>query len=180
MTPKQIHIPVRLDAKTFKRFSRFDTFRLRRRWVRPAVFALILAAFAAIALVSRRPQAGLIAAVLLAVGLGLPLVYFGTYFSQLNAQAERQKLSPARRVYDVTLDFDGVRVENVQVKESPQALRWDDVWSAWRVKGCVYLYASPTRAYLLPDGQADAGDDALWSAITSHMGARCHDLRQGR
>ena len=81
---RQITIPVRLDEKTFKRFSRFDMFRLRRRWVRPVVFALILLAFAALALFSGRAQGGMIAAVLVAVGLGLPLVYFGTFLSQVN------------------------------------------------------------------------------------------------
>ena len=45
MSAKEITIPVRLDGKTFKKFSRFDMFRLRRRWVRPVVFALILTAF---------------------------------------------------------------------------------------------------------------------------------------
>ena len=45
-----ITVHVRLDAKTFRRFSRFDMLRLRRRWVRPTVFAAILIAFAVMAL----------------------------------------------------------------------------------------------------------------------------------
>ena len=40
-----ITVHVRLDAKTFRRFSRFDMLRLRRRWVRPTVFAAILIAW---------------------------------------------------------------------------------------------------------------------------------------
>ena len=84
MTHNEITVPVRLDAKTLKRFSVFDTLRLRRRWVRPVGFALILAAFAVVALLTGKAQAGMIAAVLLVVGLGLPLVYFGTFFSQVN------------------------------------------------------------------------------------------------
>ena len=39
---QDIVIPVSLDEKTFKRFARFDTLRLRKKWVRPAVFAGIL------------------------------------------------------------------------------------------------------------------------------------------
>ena len=38
-----ITIPVRLDEKTFRRFARFDMLVLRKRWVKPMVFALILA-----------------------------------------------------------------------------------------------------------------------------------------
>jgi len=168
----EIIIPVRLDAKTFKRFSRFDMFALRKRWVRPVVFALILIAFAVIALLSRKAQAGMIAAVLLAVGLGLPLVYFGTFLSQVNLQAER--LKPPRRVYTVTLDFDGIRVVNDQKKEDAQSVRWQDAKAAFRKKGCIYLYVSPVRAFLLPDGQANVPDAQVWAYLTQRMPDKCH------
>jgi len=174
MAQGQITIPVRLDAAAFRRFSRFDTFRLRKRWRRPAAFALIFAAFAAAALLSRKPQSGLLAGVLLAVGLGLPLVYIGTYLSQVRAQARR--LDPPRHVYTVVLDFDGIRVENAQRQESPLSLKWRDAPAAFRAKGCIYLYASAQRAFLLPDGQADAPDEAVWACIAEHMGERCREL----
>ena len=176
MNPSSMTITVKLDAKTFKRFSRFDMFRLRRRWVRPVVFALILLGFAAVALVSRRPQSGMIAAVLLAVGLGLPLVYFGSYLSQVNVQALQRGLSGRRTVYVVTLDFDGVRVVNARKKESPLVLKWQDVKAAYRAKGCVYLYVSPVQAFLLPDGQCDAGDEALIACLKEHLGDRYRAL----
>lgn len=173
MAKKEITIPVKLDAKTFKRFSRFDMFALRRRWVRPAVFALILIAFAAAALLSGREQAGLIAAVLLAVGLGLPLVYIGTFLSQVNLQAEGAGLSTPRRVYTVKLDFDGVHAVNDRKKEDAQFVRWADAQAAFKKKGCVYLYVSPVKAFLLPDGQADVPDGELWQYLKEHMGDRC-------
>ena len=46
---------------------------------------------------------------------------------------------------------------------------------SWVGKGCVYLYVSPVRAFLLPDGQADAGDEALWRCLTEHLAGRCRD-----
>ncbi len=82
--PSTIEIPVKLNEKTFKRFARFDMFTLRKRWVRPVIFSLLMTAFAAAALLARKEQSGLIAAVLLTVGLGLPVVYFGTFLSQVN------------------------------------------------------------------------------------------------
>ena len=91
-TEKSIVIHVRMDEKTFRRFARFDMFALRKKWVRPLVFSLIMIAFAFIALLARREQSGMIAAVLLAVGIGLPLVYIGTFLSQVNMQAARAKL----------------------------------------------------------------------------------------
>ena len=43
---QSIVIPVSLDEKTFKRFARFDMLIRRKKWVRPALFSLILIAFA--------------------------------------------------------------------------------------------------------------------------------------
>ena len=168
-------IPVKLDAKTFKRFSRFDTLRLRRRWVRPVVFALILIAFAVVALLSRREQSGMIAAVLLVVGLGLPLVYFGTFLSQVNVQAARFKLDKPRPVYTVVLNNDGVRVTNDQREEAAVSLPWREAQAAFRVKGCVYLYVNAARAFLLPDGQGDAPAEEIWAYLQKHMGERCKE-----
>lgn len=166
-------IPVKLDAKTFRRFSRFDALRLRKRWVRPAAFALILIAFAAVALFSGKAQAGMIAAVLLAVGLGLPLVYFGTFFSQVNLQAARFGLDRPRAVYTVVLNADGVRATNDRKDEAAVQVPWNQVQAAFRVKGCVYLYVNAARAFLLPDGQGDAPADEIWAYLQKHMGEKC-------
>ena len=170
MAAKQdIVIPVQLDEKTFRRFARFDMLRLRKRWVRPAVFALILCAFAFVALFSRLPQSGMIAAVLLAVGLGLPIVYIGMFLSQVNVQAERLKLGKGKKVYTVTLrsrDFSVVS----HLKEEAVTVSWADASQAFRMPGCIYLYASPVRAFLLPDGQANVPDSEVWSAILNRLG----------
>ena len=173
---QQITVPVRLDKKTFKRFSRFDMFRLRKRWVRPVVFALLLIAFAAVALLTRKAQSGMIAAVLLAIGIGLPLVYFGSFFSQVNVKAAQLDLGKGRPVYTVQLDFDGIRVTNQMKKEPTVTVPWKDAPATFKAKGCVYLYVSPARAFLLPDSQADADDAALWAYIEEHMGAKAKKI----
>ena len=142
-----------------------------------AVFALILVAFAAVALFSGKEQSGLIAAVLLAVGLGLPLVYFGTFFSQVNAQAARFGLDRPRAVYTVTLGPEGVRATNDRREEAAAKVQWKDVQAAFRAKGCVYLYVNAARAFLLPDGQGDASPEELWAFLEKHMGDRCRDVR---
>ncbi len=169
--PQEIVIPVKLDEKTFRRFARFDMFTLRKKWVRPLIFFLLLTAFAVIALLTKKEQSGLIAAVLLAVGLGLPVVYVGTFLSQVNMQAMRQRLDPPRAVYTVRLAEEGIEAENRQKKEDPLRLPWRETQRAFRVKGCVYLYVTPVRALLLPDGQADASDAQVWEYLVRHMGA---------
>ena len=123
-----ITVAVKLDEKTFKRFARFDMFALRKKWIRPAVFSLILIAFAVIALLTRKEQSGLIAAVLLVVGIGLPLVYIGTFLSQVNMQAARAKLKHARPVYTVTMRDEGIRIVNDQKTEEPQEVSWDSIY----------------------------------------------------
>lgn len=173
---QEITVRVRLDAKTFRRFCRFDALRLRKKWVRPVVFALILVAFAFVALLARKEQSGMIAAVLLVIGLGLPLVYFGSFFSQVNMQVERHNLNPPRRVYTVRLSREGVNVVNDQKDEPALDVPWKDLQAAFRAKGCVYLYVNAARAFLLPDGQADADPAALWALIEKHMGAKARKL----
>lgn len=168
---RNITIPVRLDEKTFKRFARFDMFTLRKRWVRPVIFSAILIAFAFVALLTKKAQSGMIAAVLLAVGIGLPVVYFGSFFSQVNMQALQQKLKPPRNVYTVTLREEGIRVENNQRQEDVLEIEWAAVQKAFRRKGCIYLYVTPTKAFLLPEGQADAPDEEVWDYLTAHMGS---------
>ena len=168
---KDIVIAVRLDEKTFKRFARFDMLTRRKQWVRPALFSLILIAFAVVALLTRKEQSGMIAAVLLIAGLGLPMVYLGTFLSQVNMQAVRAKLKPARRVYTVTLREAGIRVENNQKKEDPLEMEWAAIHSAYRRKGCIYLFVTAAKAFLLPDGQANVPDSAVWDYLAAHLGA---------
>ena len=170
-TDKTITIPVRLDEKAFKRFARFDMFSLRKKWIRPVVFSAILIVFAFAALLIRKEQSGMIAAVLLAVGIGLPVVYIGSFLSQVNMQSLQRKLKPARKVYTVMLQETGILVQNDQRREDPLEMDWSSIQKAFRKKGCIYLYVTPAKAFLLPDGQADVPDEEVWHYLEEHLGA---------
>lgn len=165
-----IIVEVRPDKKVFRNFALFDTFVLKKRWVRPVVFLAIMSAFAIAALVYGKNQAGLLGGVLLAVGIGLPAAYVLSFLLQVNDQAEKNRLYAGRRIYTVTLREDGVSVHHEQRKNETLGLNWADI-SAYRRKDCIYLYAGQTRAFLLPAGQANVSDDELWSFITSHKGS---------
>ena len=173
---REYTVRVMLDARTFRRFCRFDMLRLRKKWVRPVAFALMLIAFALVALLSGRAQAGMIAAVLLVVGVGLPLVYFGSFFSQVNMQVEQHRLDPPRRVYTVKLDGGGAHVTNNQKDEGQLDVPWSELQAAFRAKGCVYLYVNAAREFLLPDGQADCDPETLWTYIEKQMGSKARRL----
>ena len=165
-----IVVTVKLDEKTFKRFARFDMFSRRKKWIRPALFSLILIVFAFIALLARKEQSGVIAAVLLVVGIGLPLVYVGTFLSQVNMQAARANLKPDQPVYTVPLRDEGVRIVNDRKEEEPQEVSWDSIHRAYRKNGCIYLYVTPSKAFLLPSKQADAPDHEVWDFIRKRLG----------
>ena len=152
-----------IDRKTFVRFAVFDSLIRKKGWRNPLLFALILSAFAAICFAGRKThtQAVLLGGVLLGVGLLLPLVWFGMFFASICRQAKRLGLSKDRAQYTVTLS-----PEKIHVEKGAEAVdfSWADVHLACRVKGCIYLYVSPTRAFLLPDC-ADSG--RAWERIAA-------------
>lgn len=120
-----ITIHVKMDRQTFRRFALFDTFRLKKRWCKPALFCAILLVFAAVAFAAGREQSALIGSVLLLVGLGLPAVYVGTYLSQLNAQAKKLRLDPPRPVYTLRLAQEGVTIQNDMKAGSDRVARME-------------------------------------------------------
>ena len=62
-----------------------------------------------------------------------------------------------------------VKIHNDLKVEEDVTLPWDKIPAAFRVRNAVYLYAAPTRAFILPDGQADAPADELWRMIVEKL-----------
>lgn len=166
--PESITVPVKLTAKSFRDFALYDTLARQRKWVPPVVFCLILSVSAAIcyALRDRSPNAGLLVSVLLAVGIGLPLVYFISFFSSIRQQNRRMGLTKPKEVYTVTLDANGVHVD---AGGQHMDHSWASLYRAYRRPEAVYLYASPKQAYLLP--YADTDPQALWTLLSHHLPA---------
>ena len=163
---RQITLEGNIDRRSFLRFALFDSFIRKKGWRNPLLFALILSGFAAVCFAAQktRPQAALLGGVLLGVGLLLPLLWIGMYIASVLQQAKRSGLSPARVQYTVTLSPEKIHVANA--REEADFL-WDDVDRAYRVKGCIYLYVSATRAFLLPDG---ANTEKAWAMLAERLG----------
>ena len=177
-TEQVITIPVKLSKAAFRRFAAFDTFRRQRRWRLPVWFALILLGFSSyLYLQTDKPQSALIATVLLLVGLGLPAVYFTSFYLTLHDNVKKHKLP--RRTYTLTLTDKDVHIRSEVNRDEAMTLRWEQMFAAYRVKGAVYLYVLPTRAFLLPDGQADVPADELWGFIQARLNDKCRSLRRG-
>lgn len=163
-------VHVQLNAKSFRRFTLFDTFFLKKKWVSPCVFSLIFLFFSALCFFFiHRDQSALLGTVLLIVGLGLPAAYFLQFFLQMHDQSKRFNLKKGRPVYTVELDEQHIVVHNDMKKERSLDLKWKKLFAAWRVKDAIYLYAAPHHAFILPSGQSDCTDDELWKLISSHM-----------
>ena len=52
------------------------------------------------------------------------------------------------------------------------SLSWEHMQAAYRRKKCVYLYITPSRVLLLPQGQSSATDEEMWRFIQTHIGDR--------
>lgn len=169
-------IEVYLDEKTFKDFTKFDILRHRRQWKRPAIFASIFLVAAIISFIMHKVDGAVfLGIVLLCVGLGVPVVYFSTFYLSLKNHVKEQKLDPPRNVYNFGLleTEDGIHISND--KENVK-YKWKQAFQAFRVEGWIYLYMTPDRAFLINDK-----DDHAWKLIQKKMGpGRTKDLRRKR
>ena len=158
-----------IDAGTFRDFALFDNLHLRRRWRAPAVFAAILLAFAFVCMMlrARAEQAVLLGSVLAAVGLGLPAIYFLSFLRSIRLQSRKLQLDHPRPAYTLCLSAAGGL--KATTKRESASYRWEDLFGAYRHKGCIYLYVSSRKAYLLPESQIPGGAEALWQLLLDKM-----------
>ena len=161
-------IEVNLSGAEFRRFTIFDLLRRRKQWRGPVLFDVILGASAAVCFT--RPQAQgamLLGNVLLAVGLGLPCVYFAYFFSSLSRQVRQQGLTRPQKVYTVTLTekAQGILADNGREQLN---YAWKSVHHVYRNLTATYLYLTPQRALLLPHTCVDNPDE-LWALLTKKL-----------
>lgn len=160
---------VRMDGRIFRRFALFDTFIRQRKWKAPVLFLAIFLAFSAVAFASGREQSGMIGALLLCVGVLLPLAYLLSFLLQVHDQSRRLGMKTARPVYTLNLTETELRVINDMKPEDELRLAYDALYGAYRVKGAYYLYAAPSRAFILPDGQYTLSPADMWSFLAERM-----------
>ena len=164
---QNVCVSVQMDEKSFHDFASFDLLRHNKGWQRPAVFTAILLVCAGICLSQ--------IAVLAIVAIGLPAVYFGTFFANLSKQIK--KLGLPRPFYRLELDAAGLSVwmAGEQNKTEPTSrYTWNTVYCAYRTKEAVYIYVQKNQAYLLNESM-----DAAWSLLSSTLpAASLHDCRK--
>ena len=156
---------VRINAPIFRRFALFDTFRLKRRWISPAVFSVILVFFSFVCMVSGKEQAHLIGTLLQFIGLGLPLCYVLHFLFQVHDQCRRLSLKNLRPAYTLNFCPQELRIINDMAAEPEVKLSYASLHGVWRANGAYYIYAAPSRAFILPDGQYPLSPAQMWDRL---------------
>lgn len=161
--PEIITAHVKINARIFRRFALFNTFRLQKKWKAPALFAAIFLIFAQVCfmLESRAGQAAMIGTVLLLIGIGLPLAYVLSFVLQVRDQAKALGLKALRPVYTLNMGPSELRVLNDMKPEPEARFTWASLHGVYRAEGAYYLYVTPAKAFILPDGQCSLSPAAL-------------------
>lgn len=165
-----------LTRDLFRNFTVFDILKRRKLYKSPVIFALILSACAAISFAMNKVQGAVfLGCVLLAVGLGMPVMYFATFFSSLKKSVKAQKLDTPRLVYSVELAT-MIKVSN---EKETASYEWEKCHSAFFNKDCIYLFITKDRAFLLPLANMYGKEEEVWSFIKQKLGTtKCKDLRK--
>lgn len=158
-------IPVNLTEEAFRRFTVFDVLKRRKAWRPPVVFASIMAVSAAICYwMNHVDGAILLGNVLLTIGLGMPVVYFITFFSSLRKQVLKHGLSRPQLVYtlELTHKAEGIVVSNEKEQATYQ---WKQVFHVYRDTIATYLFMTPDRGFILPHTCIEEGPEELWKLL---------------
>ena len=167
-----------ISEKIFKNFTIFNILKRQKFWKSPVIFSSILSVCAIICFIMNHIDgAVLLGCVLLIVGLGVPSVYFITFFSSLRKQVKLQNLNPPRVAYTIDLSDkdDGIYVTNE--KESA-TYRWKNVFHVYFDKECIYLFMTQNRAFILPYSDMKEGCDLAFSIIKKRVKDKVTDLRK--
>ena len=113
--------------------------------------------------------AALLTVVLAVVALGVPAVYFWTFFHSLSLQIKKDG-PRSRPFYRLLLDETGLSVWMAGEQDKACASRqcdWHHIHLAYRTANAIYLYVQQTQAYCWNDSL-----DAAWSLLQAHLPGR--------
>lgn len=171
MSHEPLLISVRINSKSFRDFAVFDVLKRQKRWISPTVFSLILLFSSVLCLTSRtNPASGMLPGiVLLVIALGLPAVYFCSFFSSVRRQCQKMKLEKPVFVY--TIELSATKGVGFCPKDSDTTTytSWEALHGAYRTKTAIYLYLSPQRACLMPEQLCGCAIDDIWAVLEKQM-----------
>lgn len=161
-----MRIDVLMTEEIFLRFTTFDVLRRRKMWRAPVTFAAILSVCAIVCFVMRHVRGAIfLGSVLLVVGLGMPVVYFVSFYFSLRKQVRVLGLKRPQNVYSLELTREKTGI-HVWSKKEKADYEWKRVYHAYRDTLATYLYLNPVQAFVLPHTcLQDQEPDALWALL---------------
>lgn len=174
-----MNIEVYMNEAVFRRFTMFDILQRRKQWRSPVLFTGILSFCACICFAfHRKDGAVMLGIVLLAVGVGLSLIYALNFLLSLNKRILDLHLKTPQLVYTLCLTSEpnGIGVDNGR---EHACYSWAQIYHAYRDANATYLYITPNRAFLLPHDCIPEGSDALWQLLQQNLTSnQCTVLRR--
>ncbi|MCR5761017.1 MAG: hypothetical protein K6F82_03340 [Sphaerochaetaceae bacterium] len=158
-----------MTREIFTEFAKFDTFRLKKMWKKPALLTLgfvVISGFAYFRLTSMG-QSPLLAFTLLAFGLFLPLYNYLKYMKSVKNMAVQQE---GREAYTLLINKAGLTVtapENVDSETKTATFRWNKLIGAYRLKHSICLFPDLNHAFLFPT--AEESSSLAWKIIEKNM-----------
>jgi len=116
-------------------------------------------------MISGKEQAVFIGTVLQIIGIGLPICYVLSFLFQVHDQCKRLGLKTLRPAYTLNLAKNELRVINDMNSEPEVRLSYGSLHGVWRGNCAYYVYASPSRAFILPDGQYTLTPAQMWDFL---------------
>lgn len=154
MDQSHITAHVRIDARIFRRFALYDSFILNNHWRAPVLFAAIFTGFSMICFIHPdRAEAAKLGIVLFVLAFFLPLTYIAHFLLQIHDRNKQLGLKKPRPAYTLNMSKANLRIINDMKPEPEVSLSWESLHGVWRHKDAFYIYAHPSRAFIVPDGQ---------------------------
>ena len=166
---KSVTVNVVVNSEIFYNFSVFDGLYRKRGLFNAVIFATVMSVFALVCIIMLGDT--FLGSLLFLIGWGFPAFRVWNCVRFAKAQIKYLDLDNPKTVYSLHFsdEPDGITVTNHGGGDDPLVYKWVDIHYAYRADGCIYLFVLPTKAYLLPDGQAVEGTEALWQIIKANL-----------
>lgn len=167
-----IKIVVHINQTIFRNFAFYDTLKMKKQWKSPVIFTAILLVSSLLCFSRYKvaAQATLLGTLLAIVAVGVPVVYFVSFYLSVKKQGEALKLAKMQYAYTIVMkDENTADAITIFPKNGAQIHHaWSDVYGAYQGKNCIYLYLTKNRAFFLPVEDIDGEEEKIAAMFQRH------------
>ncbi len=164
--PPEQTLSCEINAEALREYAVYDTLVRRKRWISPAIFAAILSAFAAVCFAASKTRSGgiLLGTVLLVIGLGLPVIYIGSYLQSVRRQLKKMADTGSKVMFTIRLAPQGITMTR---GEQEQTWSWKTVRLVHRLRRSIAVYPEENQAFLI--GGDSINLSAVWNTLVDRL-----------